>query len=316
MLRLKDCIKPISILGLSYNQPRICADAVWSINATTFLNSAAIGSSPDLLFVDGLNTVYVLGRARNMIFVWPQGNPGITRNISGTFNRSLSMFVSINGDIYIDNGFTRGRVEKWSFSTSAIIPVLNVNGSCAGLFIDRTDTLFCSLVNSHQVVKSLSGSNPNSSIIAAGVGIAGSTSTMLDSPQGIYIDANLNLFVADCGNDRVQRFPSMLTTGVTMAGNGSSGTMTLDCPTSITLDLDGYLFIVDSSNHRIIGSGPYGFRCVAGCSGSGSAQSQLWFPQSIAFDSYGNMLVNDRNNSRIQRFQLLQTPCRKSFLFD
>jgi hypothetical protein len=226
------------------------------------------------------------------------------------------MFVAINGDIYIDNGFARGRVEKWSFSTSITTPVLAVNGSCAGLFVDRTDILFCSLVNSHQVVKSLLGSNLNISTVAVGMGIAGSTSTMLDSPQGIYIDANLNLFVADCGNDRVQLFPSMQTIGVTLAGNGSSGSMPLDCPTSITLDLDGYLFIVDSFNHRVIGSRPYGCRCVAGCSGSGSTPSRLSFPHSITFDSYGSMLINDRNNSRIQRFDLLQTPRNEWFLFD
>ena len=252
-----------------------------------------------------------------MIFVWPQGTPGIYSKIfqalsifrSACLSQSMAMFTLTTDSLVVT-------LRNGDFSTSNITSVLNVNGSCAGLFIDRTDTHFCSLVNLHQVVKSLLGSNPNTSSIAAGVGIAGSTSTMLDSPHGIYIDANLNLFVADCGNDRVQLFPSMQSSALTVAGNGSSGTMTLDCPTSIILDLDGYLFIVDSSNHRIIGSGPYGFRCGAGCSGAGSTPSQLLFPQSIAFDSYGNMLINDRNNSRIQRFQLLQTPCREYFVSD
>ena len=284
---------------------------MWSSNATTLLTHTTIGSSPDFLFVDGLNTFYVLGLTRNTIFVWPQGSSVITQNISGSFNRSLSMFVALNGDIYFDNGFARGRVEKWSFSTSTITPVLSVNGSCAGLFIDQNDTLFCSLSNLHQVVKSSLDNNLNTSSIAAGMGIAGSTATMLNAPQGIYVDANLNLYVADCGNDRVQLFASMQLSAMTVAGNGSSGTMALDCPTSITFDLDGYLFVVDSFNHRIIGSGPSGFRCVAGCSGPGSTSSQLSFPQSIAFDSYGNMLINDRNNSRIQRFQLLPSPCRE-----
>ena len=267
--------------------------------------------SPYSIFVDGINTIYVTGRSRNTVFIWPQGTTSITRNVSGSFNRSSSLFVSINGDIYVDNGFVNGRVDRWTFNSSAIVPVLSVNGSCSGLFVDQNNSLFCSLVDFHRVVRIFLGNNPNSSTTAAGTGVAGVTATMLDSPQGIYVDAYFNLYVADCGNDRVQLFASMQSNGVTVAGNGSSATMPLDCPTSIALDADGYLFIVDSFNHRIIGSGPFGFQCVIGCSGMGSAAFQLSSPQSMAFDSYGNMFVTDRNNNRVQRYMLQKTACSK-----
>jgi tripartite motif-containing protein 71 len=119
----------------------------------------------------------------------------------------------------------------------------------------------------------------------------------------------LDLYVADCNNNRIQVFQSGQLNGVTVAGNGASGAITLNCPTGVVLDTNGYLFIVDSNNHRIVGSGSYGFRCVVGCSGGGSASNQLFYPQSMAFDSYGNMFVSDRSNGRIQKFVFQNNTC-------
>lgn len=128
----------------------------------------------------------------------------------------------------------------------------------------------------------------NELTIVAGTGCAGSTAHMLSSPVGIFVTINMNLYVADCGNDRVQLFPSGQMNGITVAGNGSSRTIALRCPTGIVLDADGYLFIADRGYHRIVGSGPDGFRCVVACSGVfGPAPDQLNNPQTMSFDRDG-----------------------------
>jgi tripartite motif-containing protein 71 len=155
----------------------------------------------------------------------------------------------------------------------------------------------------------VNSNNPNSSTIVAGTGSPGFDSTMLDSPQGIYLDSDINLYVADCGNDRIQKFTPMQSSGITIIGNGSAEPLGLDCPTAVVLDSNGYLFIVDSNNHRIVGSGPNGFRCLVGCSGTGVLSHQLSFPQGLSFDSYGNMFVTDRGNNRLQRFNIQKTSC-------
>jgi hypothetical protein len=238
----------------------------------------------------------------NMVSIWPQWSTAPTRNLSSNFSRPYSLFVSITGDIYIDNGYANGQVNKIIFSTSTVVTVMNVSGSCYGLFIDINNYLYCSLKYYHQVVKILLNTSSSIPQTVAGTGSPGSASNMLNSQQGIYVDSNLNLYVADCGNNRIQFFQSGQLTGVTIAGNGSSGTITLSCPTGVVLDTDGNLFIVDSNNHRIIGSTSNIFRCVVGCSGGGSTSYQLFYPQSMAFDSYGNIYVTDRNNSRVQQF--------------
>ncbi|CAF0755960.1 unnamed protein product [Rotaria sordida] len=216
----------------------------------------------------------------------------------------------MNGDIYVDNG-ENGRVDMWTLNATKSVPVMYVNGSCSSLFIDIDNTLYCSLGKLDQVIKRSLNSVSNTTTIVAGNGSPGSASHMLDIPWGIFVDAKFNLYVADCGNNRIQRFQLGQLNGTTLAGNGAPGTIILSCPSRIVLDDDGYLFIVDMLNHRIIGSGPHGFRCVVGCSGEGSASNQLFFPTSFSFDSYGNMFVTDTRNTRIQKFFLSINFCGK-----
>ena len=133
---------------------------------------------------------------------------------------------------------------------------------------------------------------------------------MLNNPYGIFVTINFDLYVADCGNDRVQLFRFGERNATTVVINGSNGTMTLSCPSGIVLDADGYLFIVDYNHHRLLASGPDGFRCVAGCSGSaGPASNQLYYPFAMSFDREGNLFVTDQNNDRIQKFVLSINSC-------
>ena len=151
----------------------------------------------------------------------------------------------------------------------------------------------------------------NTSIIVAGNGTGGSASNMLYQPQGIFVDSNLTLYVADSHNNRIQLFRAGQLNGNTIVVTGSSGFIPLNNPTDVLLDADGYLFIVDQYNNRIIGSGSNGFRCLVGCFGNGSGPNQLFAPSTLSFDSYGNMFVTDSKNNRIQKFLLATNSCGK-----
>jgi hypothetical protein len=222
------------------------------------------------------------------------------------------MFVTNNGDIYIDNGHYKHRVDKWISNTNTFVTVMTVDSSCNGLFIDINDTLYCSLSFNHTVVKRWLNDVMMTSTIAAGTGIPGSASNELNGPMGIFVDTNFDLYVADANNNRIQLFPFGKSNGTTIAGNGSSDlTITLWLPCTIVLDSGKYLFIVDEGNHRVIGSGPNGFRCLVGCNGGGSQSNQLAYPVTLSFDSYGNMFISDQLNNRIQKFLLLTNSCGK-----
>ena len=223
---------------------------------------------------------------------------------------TYGLFGMINGDIYVNNGYGTGDINEWIWHMNTSVFVMTT-GLCYGIFIDINDFLYCSISYRHQVIKKSLNNTANPQEIIVGTGCPGLTSNMLYQPQGIFVHVNLTLYVADCGNDRIQLFHNGTTNGITIAGNGAVNTIALNCPSDVALDGDAYLYIVDQNNHRIIGSGPNGYRCLVGCSGGGSASNQLNTPQSMAFDSHGNIFVTDQNNARIQKFFLETYSCGK-----
>jgi hypothetical protein len=300
------------LLAVSYNQPKFCSNALWEPNATTFTNNTTVLSEPYGIFVDTNDTVYVPDRENGRILLWFNGSNNVTTTILDGVNLTFSLFVTIHGDIYVDNGYLNKTVDKWIWNANTSVIAMHVSGTCYDLFVDINDTLYCSMADFHQVVATSLNSNLNTTKIVAGTGCPGLTQNMLYNPQGIFVHINLSLYVADCGNDRIQVFQYEQLNAITIVGNGAPDNIGLDCPSGVVLDANNYLFIVDQYNNRIVGSEANGFRCLAGCSGiAGSASNQLYNPQSMAFDSHGNMFVTDRNNNRIQKFILATNSCGK-----
>ncbi|CAF0875504.1 unnamed protein product [Adineta steineri] len=304
-------LKIVYYLALSYNRPKFCHNASWNLNATTFANSSTVGMKPYDIFINTNNTVYVPNRDNGHIIIWSEGSIKPTKNISSNLSNPWSLFVTITDDIYVDSDNSTGRVDKWTLNSSIGVSTMYTCQKCADLFVDIDNNLYCSMYNLHQIMKKSLNTVSNALSIVAGTGSVGSTSNMLNSPWGIYVDVNFDLYVADYNNNRIQLFRLGQLSGKTVAGNLSlNATITLNRPTGVVLDADSYLFIVDSFNHRIVGEGPNGFRCLAGCSTSaGSASSKLYYPYTLNFDSYGNMFVTDTYNNRIQKFVLFTNSC-------
>lgn len=304
-------------LAISYNRPTFDPLATWISDGITLTNNITVGARPNGLFIDRNDIVYIANRANSVIQIWSTTNNSLIKNITTSLINPYSLFVTMNGDIYTDNGASNSRVDKWTTNGTGYITVMSVKAACYGLFIDIQNSLYCSMYDNNLVA--MTSLNQNSSIwtIATGTECISPTSNALINPCGIFVDTNLNLYVADKGNNRIQKFSSSQLIGITVAGSGATNTITLNGPTGVILDSNGDLFIVDSGNHRIVGSGPNGFRCIIACSGtSGSSSNQLNSPVSMSFDSYGNIFVVDRNNSRIQKFMLnSSTTVRKYLIF-
>ena len=284
---------------------------MWNPNATTFANSDLVGTAPNEVFVDKNNTIYVTNRQTGRAMIWLGGISTQTRDIF-IINTLWSLFVTAAGDIYGVGGYTNaGQVAKVTLNSSNSVPVMYVCGWCYDLFIDADNNLYCSIESHHQIIARSLNSNSNAFTVIAGTGSPGSASDSFNKPNGIFVDTNFDLYVADCLNDRIQLFRSGQSHAITVAGNESSNiTITLSRPNAVTLDENGYLFIVDHWNHRIVGSDANGFRCTVGCSGSNGPQSdQLYGPKTLSFDSYGNLFVADDGNNRIQKFFLMTNAC-------
>ncbi|CAF1037056.1 unnamed protein product [Adineta steineri] len=275
--------------ALSFNQPNFCSEASWYFNGTTFADQSIVGLSPQAIFVSTDNTIYVANQQNNTIVIWQGDSVNPTKIISGNFTWPTTLFVTSNGDIYIDDGEKNGRVQKWSAETNNFVTKFAHWSKNPGY---ATDPMM------------------NSNRVAAGTSIQGSDLNHLDGPGGIFVDVNLDLYVTDCGNHRVQLFQSGELNGITVAGSESlNPTIELWCPNGIVLDAEKYLFIVELGNSRIVGSGLSGFRCLVGCYGEGSQSSQLNEPFSFSFDRFGNIFVADESNHRIQQFNYIKKSC-------
>lgn len=145
------------------------------------------------------------------------------------------------------------------------------------------------------------------------------TAAELDSPQGVAVDANQNLYIADTHNHRIRKIN--LTTGIvtTIAGTGTAGfsgdngsptSAQLNLPTALAVDPAGNLYIADTQNHRIrkinattgtittiAGDGTQGFTGDTGPATTASIDS----PTGIAVDVAGNLYLADTHNHRIRK---------------
>ncbi|MDW7692310.1 Ig-like domain-containing protein [Flammeovirgaceae bacterium SG7u.111] len=154
--------------------------------------------------------------------------------------------------------------------------------------------------------------------VYAGIGVPGSEdgdreSASFQSPQGIVIDQNGNLFVADNGNQKIRKISSDGTVS-TLAGNGSQGsidgsgaTASFLYPSGLAIDSEGNIYVADTGNNKIrkITSGGI-VSTVAGSgqqgSNNGSAnEASFYSPIGVAIDEHKNLFITDSWNNLIRK---------------
>jgi hypothetical protein len=158
--------------------------------------------------------------------------------------------------------------------------------------------------------------------VVAGNGRAGppkpgpATSSDLDVPAGVAVDAHGDLFIADEGNDVVEKVTpagrlSVIAGVVGKAGPptpGSSTASRLAEPTGLALDAHGDLFIADTGNDVVEKVTPAGrLSLVAGVPDRGpptpgpATSSELEEPSGVAMDFHGDLFIADSGNSVVEK---------------
>ncbi|CAF1327146.1 unnamed protein product, partial [Adineta steineri] len=295
---------------ISYNQPKLCPNVNWSEHGITFVNSSTLSSSALGIFIDLNDTIYVSDYSINKILIWSNQSISLQQKSVVSLYQYTSLFVTLNGDIYFENGNKTGRVEKFTSNSIKSEFVANFSGNCRGLFVDIQNSLYCSINSEHRVAKVLLDNDHHTITIVAGTNSSGSKSYQLNGPWGIFIDINFNLYVADAHNNRIQFFRRGELNGTTVAGNKTPNNLVLEHPTDVILDGDGFLYVADNDHHRIIQVRKDEYQCISSCKmKSGLASNQLNKPYSLRFDSFGNLYVTDEFNHRIQKFDILNNSC-------
>ncbi|CAF4691417.1 unnamed protein product [Rotaria socialis] len=191
---------------------------------------------------------------------------------------------------------------NWNATGITVAGVTGVSGSTPnklnqpwGLNFDPNGTLYIVDQYNFRVQKWLRGATNGTTVAGQPNSTLGNGPSLLQTPQGVVVDSNRNVYVADTFNHRVQLWPYGASSGIMVAGTGYSGSANnqLHFPRDITRDpTTGTLYISDNWNHRIMrylvnaSSGTV----VAGGNGPGTNSTQLNYPMGIYLDVTSNSL--------------------------
>lgn len=132
------------------------------------------------------------------------------------------------------------------------------------------------------------------------IGTVGNGPGQFNKPEGISVDANGNLYVADTNNFRVQVL-SPQGSYVRSWGSYGTGNGEFKGPQDVAIDSHGNVYVADWGTDRIQKFTPEGTHLLTWGS-HGTANGQFRTPDNIAFDHQGNVFVSDSGNYRIQKF--------------
>ena len=123
-------------------------------------------------------------------------------------------------------------------------------------------------------------------------GTRGSGQGQFEDPNGVAVDGEGNIFVADTGNNRIQKF----TEEGQFFGEVSCNSNGIAFNTS-----NGKLYVSDQPKHQVVIFNS-DLTLSATFGGEGSAKGKFDCPYDIAFGSTGDVFIVDSGNSRIQVF--------------
>ncbi|MDP2340533.1 MAG: hypothetical protein Q8O67_06230 [Deltaproteobacteria bacterium] len=242
--------------------------------------------------------------------------------IADRFNRRVRR-VDVDGSITVVAGIgVISRSGDGGPATSAGL------GSPTGLAVDTLGRLYIS--DAEGSVRRVDVDGTIDTVAGTGVrGFSGdggpATSAQLNGPDGLAVDAQGRLLIADVANDRIRRvtfdddgrgvISTVAGSGVRgFSGDGGPATSAaFRFPSDVAVDGQGRVFVSDSSNVRVrritfdaagvgtvdtvVGTGTPGF---SGDDGPATS-AQISGPKGLAFDGAGRLFVADRNNSRVRR---------------
>ena len=253
---------------------------------------------------------------------------------SASLNFPSGLAVDGSGNLYISDSFNY-RVRRVDAATGVITTVagdgirgFSGDGGPAtsaslnvpwGVAVDTSGNVYIADRDNHRVRRVDAATGVITTVAGGFVGDGGpATSSSLNSPAGIALDASGNLYIADSAHHRVRLVDGATGTITTVAGTTSTGfsgdggpatTANLNSPQGVAVDGSGNLYISDTFNHRVrrvdaatgvittvAGDGASGFSGDGGTATSAS----LKFPRGLAVDAAGNLLIADENH-RVRR---------------
>jgi DNA-binding beta-propeller fold protein YncE len=243
---------------------------------------------------------------------WGHGDiDGINDNI---LDLPDSVAVDLTGKVFVTGFGGDQRIQKFTANGFFItqwrvqsgLPIDIAVDSAGNVYVSSFDNTIQKFTNDGTFIKKWGSTcmlsiNNFGCLDPDGTGPLSLGDGQFDFPKGIAVDFDNNVYVADTGNDRIQKFTN---DGTFIKKWGSSGESNskFNAPRGVAVDFDtGNVIVADTDNQRIQKFTNGGlFLTKWGFFGEGDGQFN--FPSDVTVDSDGNVYVADTDNDRIQKF--------------
>ncbi|MBI4778683.1 SMP-30/gluconolactonase/LRE family protein, partial [Candidatus Desantisbacteria bacterium] len=272
-------------------------------------SSTGILNYPQAMAMDNTGNIYIADTQNHCIQKFDQQAGTFTLkwggfgSCTGMFNYPQGIAIDkANGWIYVSDTGNK-RIQKFGLDGSFIKFWTNSFQSPQGITVGSSGDVYVVDAGEGTVGHRVERFNSEGTPLDTGwpMGQYGaSAGRYFNSPQGIARDSSGNFYIADTGNNRIQKFTSSGSYTLSW-GSVGTGTGLFTSPQGIAIDTWGYIYVADSNNHRIQKFSPEGkFITTWGMEGTNTGQFR--FPQGIIVGTDNAIFVVDTGNHRIQKF--------------
>jgi len=238
--------------------------------------------------VDSSGNVYVADRKNHQIYkITPEGE---VDTLAGTARRA--------GDTNSDEGAPQ-------FDSPADVAV----DSSGNVYVADFGNHLIRRITPSGVVSTYAGTGSPGDTNGDAIGEA-----QFDNPQGVAVDKDGNVYVADRDNIRIRKISpqGMVSSFIGTAWgfrNGDASEAEIRQPAGVTVDSSGNVYVADQHNHRIRKISPeqtvstYAGTGEVGYSDGVARAAGFFSPSDVAVDSSGNVYVADSGNHLIRKIE-------------
>ncbi|HLP32307.1 MAG TPA: neuraminidase-like domain-containing protein [Bacteroidia bacterium] len=302
----------IAITDLLTEEPPPLPDPAYLPIAGSFSNPEGITH-----YMLGVDPIFLIADTGNNQ-IKRRDSDAVTTNIGttstgtklGLFNAPKDVTVDTNNNLIVaDSGNNRIQVLNMGWLNKYKADAALTPDGPKSIKTDKYGNVYIADTTKHRILKY--GADGllewNLGKVSGGTPVAGTGDLEFDSPLGIAVDNEGNIYVSDTFNDRIQKIG---VDGEFKAkwGSAGAGDNQLQNPVGITFHLksngDRFVAVADTGNSRIQVFNQEGeYLHTLGTTGvPGDDDEHFNTPVDVAFDKAGNCYVADQANHKIKKY--------------